>query len=176
MRTTRLHEALVLAYTNRATGVWRSLVAHLLWEQRVAGSNPVTPTTCGCGAMVALQPSKLITRVRFPSPAPTDHRRRKAPVLVSGDGNRTRKGARRQWRLAGRGLSPRSQGLHSKPWTSRHPLQLITGAARRLFSYLVTGIEPERARGASGASRAEGSARGRKVCTANLGLPVTRSN
>ena len=26
-------------------GVWRSLVAHLLWEQRVAGSNPVTPTT-----------------------------------------------------------------------------------------------------------------------------------
>ena len=25
-------------------GVWRSLVAHLLWEQRVAGSNPVTPT------------------------------------------------------------------------------------------------------------------------------------
>ena len=25
-------------------GVWRSLVAHLLWEQRVAGSNPVSPT------------------------------------------------------------------------------------------------------------------------------------
>ena len=26
------------------TGEWRSLVAHLLWEQRVAGSNPVSPT------------------------------------------------------------------------------------------------------------------------------------
>ena len=25
---------------------------------------------CGCGSMVELQPSKLITRVRFPSPAP----------------------------------------------------------------------------------------------------------
>ena len=25
-------------------GVWRSLVAHLLWEQRVRGSNPLTPT------------------------------------------------------------------------------------------------------------------------------------
>ena len=26
-------------------GAWRSLVAHLLWEQRVAGSNPVAPTS-----------------------------------------------------------------------------------------------------------------------------------
>ncbi len=25
-------------------GEWRSLVAHLLWEQGVAGSNPVSPT------------------------------------------------------------------------------------------------------------------------------------
>ena len=29
---------------NRMFGEWRSLVAHLLWEQRVAGSNPVSPT------------------------------------------------------------------------------------------------------------------------------------
>ena len=28
----------------RAAGVWRSLVAHLLWEQGVGGSNPSTPT------------------------------------------------------------------------------------------------------------------------------------
>ena len=26
-------------------GKWRSLVAHLVWDQRVAGSNPVFPTT-----------------------------------------------------------------------------------------------------------------------------------
>ena len=29
---------------SQVTGEWRSLVAHLLWEQRVAGSNPVSPT------------------------------------------------------------------------------------------------------------------------------------
>ena len=61
--------------------MWRSLVARLLWEQDVAGSNPVIPTififtelfnsfVCGCSSMVELQPSKLVTRVRFPSPAP----------------------------------------------------------------------------------------------------------
>ena len=29
----------------RTVGAWRSLVAHLLWEQRVGGSNPLAPTT-----------------------------------------------------------------------------------------------------------------------------------
>src|SRR3990172_8434047 len=28
------------------------------------------PLTCGCSSMVEQQPSKLMTRVRFPSPAP----------------------------------------------------------------------------------------------------------
>ncbi len=28
----------------RLFGVWRSLVARLLWEQEVGGSNPSTPT------------------------------------------------------------------------------------------------------------------------------------
>ena len=27
-------------------GEWRSLVAHLLWEQGVIGSNPVSPAIC----------------------------------------------------------------------------------------------------------------------------------
>ena len=35
------------------------------------GSNPSLPTIpCGCSSMVELQPSKLTTWVRFPSPAP----------------------------------------------------------------------------------------------------------
>ena len=36
-------------------GVWRSLVAHLLWEQRVAGSNPAAPTKCPIKVRVAAQ-------------------------------------------------------------------------------------------------------------------------
>ena len=31
-------------YSRGYTGVWRSSVAHLLWEQGVGGSNPLTPT------------------------------------------------------------------------------------------------------------------------------------
>ena len=33
------------AIGTRIFGVWRSLVAHLLWEQGVQGSNPCTPTS-----------------------------------------------------------------------------------------------------------------------------------
>jgi hypothetical protein len=31
-----------------------------------------TPTACGCSSMAELQPSKLVMRVRFPSPAPPE--------------------------------------------------------------------------------------------------------
>lgn len=31
----------------RCNGLWRSLVAHVLWEHGVAGSNPVNPTRMG---------------------------------------------------------------------------------------------------------------------------------
>ena len=58
-------------YHINPSGTWRSLVARLFWEQDVAGSNPVVPTIfCGCGSMVEPEPSKLVTRVRFPSSAP----------------------------------------------------------------------------------------------------------
>src|SRR5215217_7335125 len=59
-------------------GAWRSLVAHLLWEQGVGGSNPLAPIAklarplrepCGCSSTVEPQPSKLVMGVRFPSPA-----------------------------------------------------------------------------------------------------------
>ena len=32
------------AYTGLRHGVWRSLVAHSLWERGAVGSNPATPT------------------------------------------------------------------------------------------------------------------------------------
>ena len=31
-------------YNLKLVGVWRSLVAHLVWDQGVQGSNPCTPT------------------------------------------------------------------------------------------------------------------------------------
>lgn len=31
--------------TSRTDGVWRSLVARPLWERKVVGSNPATPTS-----------------------------------------------------------------------------------------------------------------------------------
>src|SRR5665647_3229093 len=44
-------------------GTWRSLVAHLLWEQGVGGSNPPVPTStslwAGVAQLVEHQPSKL---------------------------------------------------------------------------------------------------------------------
>ena len=57
------------------TGCGSAWLERLVWDQEVAGSNPVTPSfkqvshMCRCGSMVEHQPSKLNTWVRFPSPA-----------------------------------------------------------------------------------------------------------
>ena len=51
------------------TGCGSAWLERLVWDQEVAGSNPVTPSMCGCSSMVEHQPSKLDTWVRFPSPA-----------------------------------------------------------------------------------------------------------
>ena len=47
-------------------------VERLPVKEMVGGSNPSGSASklCGCSSMVELQPSKLITWVRFPSPAP----------------------------------------------------------------------------------------------------------
>ena len=53
-------------------GCGSAWLERLVWDQEVAGSNPVTPIHnifCGCSSMVEHQPSKLDTWVRFPSPA-----------------------------------------------------------------------------------------------------------
>ena len=51
------------------SGCGSAWLERLVWDQEVAGSNPVTPMSCGCSSMVEHQPSKLDTWVRFPSPA-----------------------------------------------------------------------------------------------------------
>ena len=48
------------------------LVERHLAKVEVAGPSPVYRSTCGCSSMAELQPSKLATRVRFPSPAPDE--------------------------------------------------------------------------------------------------------
>jgi ETC complex I subunit conserved region len=45
-------------------GAWRSLVAHLLWEQRVAGSNPAAPTI---EATVRSQGALMLARIFRPA-------------------------------------------------------------------------------------------------------------
>ena len=79
-----------LTESDMKTGCGSVWLERLVWDQEVAGSNPVTPikgerskktsnlgdmklvfmiTARGCSSMVEHQPSKLDTWVRFPSPA-----------------------------------------------------------------------------------------------------------
>ena len=55
---------------SRGYAVVAQLVECHLAKVDVAGPSPVYRSTCGCSSMVELQPSKLVTWVRFPSPAP----------------------------------------------------------------------------------------------------------
>ncbi len=64
-------------------GTWRSLVAHLLWEQGVGGSNPPVPTTtavwAGVAQLVEHQPSKL----RVAGSRPVSRSIARPPVAVT---------------------------------------------------------------------------------------------
>ena len=53
-------------------GVWRSLVAHCVWDARAAGSNPVTPTTrCTPGVKIGQgRPIPLLAPQQSMRPAP----------------------------------------------------------------------------------------------------------
>ena len=42
-------------------GAWRSLVAHLLWEQGVGGSNPLAPTTSDLFARVPQLMAEIVS-------------------------------------------------------------------------------------------------------------------
>ena len=70
----------------QSSGLWRSLAAHLLWEQGVAGSNPASPTAAAMlpqpSAGVAQWQSSSLPSWRwgFDSPHPLGHRCRIAPV------------------------------------------------------------------------------------------------
>jgi hypothetical protein len=61
------------------SGVWRSLVARLLWEQQVAGSNPAAPTTFLAKYGVTVNAISPGAATRMTASIPTDRRRSGLP-------------------------------------------------------------------------------------------------
>ena len=121
-------------------------------------------TSRGCSSMVELQPSKLTTWVRFPSPAPDKkgHPYGCPFCIRCNAGNRTREGTGRERSFRGKLRRPgdRSEQQRTRSKTaklsvdSHHPLQIrkdiLMGV---LFVLDVTlGIEPERGPGGKEAS------------------------
>ena len=100
--------ARVLLYFPRYFGTWRSLVARLLWEQDVAGSNPVVPTmNLGC------EPCRAITfgRARLSlTKKLTENKEQLAELEVTKIGNVS---------FALRQLKPPAPGANPKLWDSR---------------------------------------------------------
>src|SRR5207249_6035419 len=116
-------------------GVWRSLVAHLLWEQGAGGSNPLTPTTftthtthakpaavldlCSSASVSPPKDARVIFRVgRSRGPGGTGDQGTRGPNEISnGPGGQTSRAAP-EWivRLDGRVASnPRSNGDRRSP-------------------------------------------------------------
>ena len=81
----RKSSSLFVRTVSRFPGSLYAVVAQLvechLAKVDVAGPSPVYRSICGCSSMVELQPSKLVTWVRFPSPALLKHGRRRASFL-----------------------------------------------------------------------------------------------
>ena len=73
----RKSSSLFVRTVSRFPGSLYAVVAQLvechLAKVDVAGPSPVYRSICGCSSMVELQPSKLVTWVRFPSPALLKH-------------------------------------------------------------------------------------------------------
>lgn len=86
------------AYKTSHHGAWRSMVAHLLWEQGVAGSNPVAPTikrsrghtTMWCDLFLFLRPMAAMPQG---VPAGLGKRVQSFPAGVPG-AERTRQGGK----------------------------------------------------------------------------------
>jgi hypothetical protein len=64
------------------------VVARLLWEQEVLGSNPSAPTS-GYRITVVHHPSKVTARVQFPLPAPELNMRKIFETVILGAANLT---------------------------------------------------------------------------------------